>query len=168
MKPRSKASNNLLASSNLLAGSLALAVAACSPGGEPPAIAVSDVWARETAPGQGAAAIYLTIVNTGAGRDRLATVDSALGEARLHTSSSADGVSRMRPLDDGLEIGPRSTVALRPGATHIMLTGLKQPLRSGGAGIGLILSFERSGRRPVAVRVVGAGSEPHGGHGMAM
>ena len=152
----------------LFAPALALALLGCSPTDESAAdIAVSNGWTREIAPGQSAAAIYLTIANRGEGGDRLITVAAAQGEATLHSSSSADGVARMRPLADGLKIPPRSTVALKPRGTHIMLTGLKRPLRRGEA-IGLTLSFERSRQRPITIRVIEAGGEAHSGHGMTM
>ena len=146
---------------------MALALLACSPPEAAADISVSNGWTREIAPGQTAAAVYLTIANQGAGRDRLTAVQSAHGYASLHATSSAGGVARMRPLEDGLEIAPRSTVALKPGGTHIMLTGLKQrPAR--GETIDLTLQFERSGKRQIAIRVVGAGDDSHSSHGMSM
>jgi copper(I)-binding protein len=146
---------------------LAFALLSCSAPEQPADIAVSDGWTREIAPGQSAAAVYLTIANTGEGADRLADVESPQGEAALHETSSSGGVARMRPLEDGLAIGPRSRVELRPGGTHIMVTGLKQRPAQGET-FGLTLSFERSGKRPVAIRVVPAGGEAHAGHGMSM
>ena len=144
----------------ILAGSMVLALLGCSA-----EVAVSEGWARETAPGQSAAAVYATIVNEGGARDRLVTVEASRGEASLHSSSSAGGVARMRPLPDGLEIPARSTVELKPGGTHIMLIGLAQPLRRGQT-IDLTLGFERSGRRRIAIRVVNAGADTHAGHAM--
>jgi copper(I)-binding protein len=138
----------------------------CSPPADRPAeIALSNGWTREIAPGQSAAAVYLTIANTGEGSDRLVAVDTAQGQATLHSTSSADGIARMRPLPDGLEIGPRSTVELRPGGAHVMLTGLSQRPPT-GASIALNLNFERSGKRPIAIRVVPAsGGDGHSGQG---
>ena len=144
---------------------MALALFACSSPKAPAAIRVGDGWAREIAPGQTAAAIYLTIANKGAGSDRLTAVKFPLGEASLHATSSADGIARMRPLSDGIEIAGGSSVELKPGGTHIMVTGLRQR-PSPGETIPLTLVFERSGERPVAVRVVGAGDDAHSSHGM--
>jgi copper(I)-binding protein len=73
----------------------------------------------------------------------------------------------MRPVTDGLAIAPRSTVQLKPGGTHIMLTGLRQRL-SAGDTIALTLSFERSGNRPIAIRVLPAGDEGGAHDGMRM
>jgi copper(I)-binding protein len=138
----------------------------CSGNEQPAEIAVSDSWTREIAPGQSAAAVYLKIANSGAGSDRLIGVEAGQGEASLHSTTSSGGVSRMRPLEGGIEIAPRSTVELKPGGTHIMLTGLAtRP--AAGQSIGLTLRFERSGEQPVSIRVVPAASgDGHAGHGM--
>ena len=147
---------------------MAVALLSCSSPEQPAAdIAVSDGWSRVIAPGQSAAAVYLTITNTGEGPDRLVQVESAQGDAALHETSSSGGVARMRALDGGLEIGPRSRVELKPGGTHIMVTGLKQRPAQGQT-FGLTLGFERSGKRPIAIRVVAAGGEGHAGHGTSL
>lgn len=153
----------------LIASASALALLSCSsPNPRPADIAVSNGWTREIAPGQSAAAVYLTITNKGDGGDRLVDVEAGQGDATLHTTSSADGVARMRPIEGGLEIGPRSKVELKPGGTHIMLTGLKQRLHAGGT-LELALGFERSGKRPIAIRNVPAGgADSHSAHGMRM
>lgn len=153
-----------MARRTFIAASLALALLSCSaPDQRPAEVTVSNGWTREIAPGQSTAAVYLTIANKGVGSDRLVDVESAQGDATLHQTSSLDGVARMRPLEDGLEIAPRSTVELKPGGTHIMVTGLKQrPISA------LTLGFERSGKRTVAIRVVAAGGDAHSGHGMSM
>jgi copper(I)-binding protein len=54
-----------------------------------------------------------------------------------------NGVMRMRPLE-GLDVPKDGTVELKPGGTHVMLMGLKQPLQS-GATLELDLKFEKSG-----------------------
>lgn len=152
-----------MAGRTFLAAATALALLACSaPDQRPADITISNGWTREIAPGQSTAAVYLTIANKGEGSDRLVDVELAQGEATLHQSSSSDGVARMRPLTDGLEIAPRSTVELKPGAMHIMVSGFKQrPISA------LTLGFERSGKRTATIRVVpAAGGDPHSGHGM--
>ena len=145
---------------------MALALLSCSAEEGHAEISVANGWTRQIAPGQSTAAIYLTIANRGDGGDRLVRVEAAQGEAALHRSSSAGGVARMRPLENGLEIGARSTMKLMPGGTHIMMTGLTQPARPGET-FGLTLGFERSGKRRVSIRVVRAdGDGLHSGHGM--
>ena len=60
----------------------------------------------------------------------------------------------MRPLADGLAIPARSTVELKPGGTHIMLTGLQAGAARRPDHRARRCGFARSGQRPVAVRVV--------------
>jgi copper(I)-binding protein len=43
----------------------------------------------------------------------------------------SNGVMKMRPVEGGLEIKPGQTVTLKPGGYHIMLEGLKAPLKAG-------------------------------------
>lgn len=66
----------------------------------------------------------------------------------------------MRPLE-GLDIPAQSTVQLKPGGTHIMVTGVKQPLIA-GSSFPLALHFERSGKRTVTVSVRPATAEGAG------
>jgi copper(I)-binding protein len=147
-----------------MVGAMALALQCCSAEEGRAEISVANGWTRQIAHGQRTGAVYLTIANRGDGGDRLVSVEAAQGEAALHSSSSAGGVARMRPLENGLEIGARSTMKLMPGGTHIMLAGIKQPAIPGET-FGLTLGFERSGKRRVSIRVVRADGDGLG-HGM--
>lgn len=130
-------------------------------------ISVADGWMREIAPGQTAAAAYVTIKNDGDGDDRLVGVRAHVGEATLHSSSSSGGVARMRPIGDGLEIPAHSTVELKPGETHIMLTGLQRSL-SAGQKVDASLKFAKSGERLIVIRVMPAAAGNSHPHGMKM
>ena len=126
-----------------------LLLASC--GAEPqPSIDVEEAWARAAAPGRSASAAYFTIANSG-GEDRLLSVSSPAGQASLHLTSMDGGVMRMRPLE-ALDVAAGATVRLEPGGTHVMLTGLEQPLGAGSA-LPLDLKFERSGERRVNASV---------------
>ena len=144
----------------------ALLLMSCGGGGQPN-ITVANGWTREVAPRQSAAAAYVTISNGGNGADRLIGAESPVSaEATLHSSLSSDGVARMRRIDGGVKIPANSTISFEPGGNHIMLTGLKRPLRAGETAE-LTLVFEKSGRRPIALRVLPATTEGHS-HGMTM
>lgn len=132
----------------------AVLLASCD-AGAPPSISVADAWARATGPGQSSTAAYLTVRNSG-GSDSLLSVSSPAGAASLHSTSMTDGIMRMRHLE-ALEVPAGSTVTLEPGATHVMLTGLKTPIAA-GSSFPLTLSFERSGERRVTVTVRPASS----------
>ena len=141
-----------------LAFVLAFALAGCGREQAAPDLKLSNGWARETVPGQNAAAAYLTIVNNGAGSDRLLGVSSeAARHAMLHSTSMDGGVMRMRHLSDGLAIPSKAAVELSPGRTHIMLTGLKQSLHSGQT-ITIRFDFERSADRAFEVKILDAAS----------
>ena len=143
----------------------ALLLLSCNGGGAPD-ISITNGWTREVAPGQSMASAYVLIANRGDGADKLVGADSPVAtRATLHSSSSADGIARMRPIAGGLEIPAHSTVAFKPGGNHIMLEGLKQPLKAGQT-IELTLAFDKSGRRAIAVLVLPATAEDM--HGMSM
>jgi hypothetical protein len=130
----------------------ALLFASCAPKkSEPPRISISGAWSRATVAGQSTAAAYLTIANNGDGDDRLLQVSSPVGQASLHSSSMDNGVMRMRPLAN-LDVPAHSAVELKPGGTHIMIMGVKQPLAA-GSSFPLMLKFDRSGERTVTVAV---------------
>lgn len=133
----------------------ALLLASCKPASAPPAVSVDGVWARATVPGQSGSAAYFTIRNAG-GEDKLLTVSSPGADASLHSTSMDNGVMRMRPLQ-ALDIPANGTVELKPGGTHVMLMGLKQPLQAGSA-LELDLKFEKSGERKVMAEVRPASS----------
>jgi copper(I)-binding protein len=102
-------------------------------------------WVRPTVPAQTASAAYLTIRNAGPGRDRLLSISTpAAARASLHSTSMAGGLARMRGVGP-LPIAARQTIAMSPGRLHVMLSGLKAPLRP-GQKVPLTLRFEHAGR----------------------
>ena len=128
----------------------AILLASCTPKSAAPVISIDGAWARATLPGQMSSAIYFAVRN-GGGEDRLLSVSATAGEASLHSTSMTDGVMRMRPLQ-ALDIPSNSKVELKPGATHVMLMGLKAPLAAGST-FPLDIRFEKSGERKVTVTV---------------
>ncbi len=111
----------------LLAGCLLAAGAARADG-----VAVEDAWLRLPPPVAENAAVYLTIRNDS---------DAAIGivgaaapglarRAMIHAMTMAGGRMRMQALDR-LRIPPHGKARLAPGGMHLMLMGLKRPLRAG-------------------------------------
>ena len=92
-------------------------------------VTVSNAWVRATVPGQQVAGAYLEISSI-----ENATLVSAKSPAaknvEIHVMSMEAGMMSMRQLDR-LELPAGKTVALAPGGYHLMLTGLKQPLKKG-------------------------------------
>ena len=58
----------------------------------------------------------------------------------------------MAPVDGGVEIAPGKTVKFAPGGLHVMLIGLKQPLKNGDH-FPLTLHFQKSGEAQLQVEV---------------
>jgi len=118
-------------------------------------VEVKNAWARAT-PGKAEnGAAYLTVESpTG---DRLTAVSTPVAsKAELHTMTMEGGVMKMRPLT-GIDLPAGQPVTLKPGSDHIMLLGLKQPLRPGDS-VPLTLTFAKGGRREVNATVEKAGA----------
>jgi copper(I)-binding protein len=117
-----------------------------------PQVTVSLAWARALNSVKLPAAAYFTIANAGGGADRLVAAASPVAEhAELMENATEHGVMEMRGLD-GLTIEPGQSAVLKPGGLHLMLTGLKQPLRTGDS-FPLFLTFAKAGTREVMVKV---------------
>ena len=116
------------------------------------AIAIGHPWARATAPGQPIGGAYLTLDNQGAAADRLLGAGTAVAErVELHSMTMDGDVMRMRTLD-AVDLPAGRGVAFKPGATHLMLVGLKAPLKAGDR-FALKLRFEKAGEVEVVVNV---------------
>jgi copper(I)-binding protein len=145
----------------LIATALTLgSILASTPGVLANDVMVKGAFARASAvPTAKAGAVYMTLSNHSSAPDKLLkiTTESALS-AEVHESAENDGVATMRPIE-GLEIPAGGSVELKPGGYHIMLMGLKAPLKKGGM-IMLQLKFEHAG--PVDVMAhVGDVAEEH-------
>lgn len=121
-------------------------------------IAVEQAWARATAGSATTGAAFLRIANRGAADDRLLAVEcSASDRATIHSGTRAGAVMQMRPAAEGLTIAAGTVLDLRPGGDHIMLTGLRQPLRRGET-VPLTLIFDKAGRVETQLVVAAAGA----------
>jgi hypothetical protein len=121
-------------------------------------IKVDQVWARATPGTAKTGAIYLTITNTGATPDTFeGTASTPVADhADLHEEKMANGVMEMRPVKS-LTIAPGKSVTLEPNGYHIMLTGLKGPLKEGQT-VPLTLTFDHAGKQQVTASVAKVGA----------
>jgi periplasmic copper chaperone A len=95
-------------------------------------LTITQPWARATPKGASTGAAYLTVTNSGSEAARLSCASSAAAaKCQIHEMAMDNGVMKMRPVEGGLEIKPGQTVTLKPGGYHIMLEGLKAPLKAG-------------------------------------
>ncbi|MBV8746083.1 MAG: copper chaperone PCu(A)C [Xanthobacteraceae bacterium] len=136
------------------------------------ALQITQPWSRATPKGAEVAGAYLKITNTGTTPDRLLGGSSPVaGRFEIHEMSMDKGVMKMRPVQGGLEIKPGESVELKPGAYHVMMLDLKQPLKKGDH-VKATLNFEKAGSVDIEYNVVGVGETPaaaapgQGGGGM--
>ena len=104
-------------------------------------VTVKDAWVRAPAPGQKVAGAYMELES----RTDLvltAVASPAAASAELHSMSVQEGVMRMRPVAR-IELPPGKAVKLAPGGLHIMLIGVKQPLKPGDK-VPLTLTVQRA------------------------
>jgi copper(I)-binding protein len=129
-------------------------------------IQVERAWSRASAGQARSGAAYMTLVNQGQAPDRLVGAVSAVAEkAELHSHVMDGEVMRMRPIA-AIEVNPGEPSVLKPGGLHVMLIGLKAPLKAGESFM-LDLVFEKAGtvRVKVAIGAAGAREPGHAGHG---
>jgi copper(I)-binding protein len=126
-------------------------------------IAVDHAWARPTIGSSTTSAAYFTVTDTGAA-DRLISVTTPVASrAEVHESFSENGVMKMRAVP-GVALDPGKPVHFAPGGYHVMLMGLKQPLKPGDS-FPITLRFEHAPEMTVSVTVQQVAGP---GHGMQM
>jgi len=143
-----------------LALSLAFAVPAFAQ------VTVADPWVRGTVAGQGATGAFMTLTSP-ADASLVAAASPVAKVVEIHEMKMEGGVMQMRAMDK-LALPAGRPVELKPGGYHVMLMGLKEPLKA-GAIVPVTLTVEdRSGKRQTVevkatVRAL-AGTEPPAKH----
>lgn len=129
-----------------------------------------DGWARPTVAGQPVGGAYVQLRNAGNAADRLLGASTSAAErVELHSMQMSGDVMRMRQVD-AIELPAGATVDLAPGGLHLMLMGLKAPLRAGDK-LPLVLRFEKAGEVKTELLVdnraapAAASGHMHGGQG---
>ncbi|HZK99369.1 MAG TPA: copper chaperone PCu(A)C [Caulobacteraceae bacterium] len=106
---------------------------------------IGHPWSLPTPPGAPTAAGYLTITNVGAAPDRFLGGETPLAvRFEIHRMTMDGGIMRMRPIVGGLPVEPGKTLRFDPSGYHLMLIGLKRPLKVGD-DIPATLRFARAG-----------------------
>jgi copper(I)-binding protein len=77
-------------------------------------------------------------------------------KVQFHKETEENGVAHMRQMSV-VDIAPEGTVTLKPGDMHMMLVGLKQPLKEGET-VPLTLTFEKAGKIDVTASVAKVGA----------
>ena len=133
---------------------------------------LTQPWARATPKGASTGAAYVTITNSGGKTERLSCASSpAAATCQIHEMAMDKGVMKMRPVQGGLEIKPGQTVTLKPGGYHMMLEGLKAPLKTGDNLEATLTSSDGASVKvefPIAAIGAPAPGAAPGGDGMKM
>jgi copper(I)-binding protein len=109
-------------------GSVLLTVASLSATAE--SVLVNDPYVREPVPGRSMSAAFMTLTNTSDQAQRLVSVSAPWASSiEIHTHLHEDGVMKMRQIES-LEVPAGESVTLEPGGLHLMLFGLKTPLKN--------------------------------------
>lgn len=117
---------------------------------------IDHPYATPTRPGQTTGAVYFRAVkNLGPDNDRLLSARTAgATSVEPHRMETDSDVMRMRAVP-AIELPAKTEVRLRHGTAqdhHLMLRGLKAPLREGDR-FSMTLTFERAGEHEVVVWV---------------
>jgi copper(I)-binding protein len=117
---------------------------------------VANAWVRATSAPQQPAGGYLTITSARGGK--LVAVSSPAGMTEMHEMAMDGTVMRMRQVN-AIDLPAGKPVELKPGGLHLMLMGLKAPLKKGDQ-VPLTLRFEKAGEVKVELKVEAATPSP--------
>lgn len=112
---------------------------------------IEHPWSRATATGASVGGGYMVIVNSGKADALIGASSPVAARVEMHSSSTEGGMMKMRQLQR-IELPAGGTVRLAPGALHLMLVGLKQPLVE-GSKVPLVLRFAAAGEQRVELKI---------------
>jgi copper(I)-binding protein len=119
---------------------IAVMAGACSGRRAQPPLEVRDAWARpaDSAATTGA---YFVLLNHDSVVATLSAESSPSAEsASLHETMDMGGTMHMMALESPIAIAPGDSLVLRPGARHLMVSGLTRRLVAGDT-LPLVLTF---------------------------
>jgi copper(I)-binding protein len=120
---------------------------------KPSGLALSGPQVRASLGASPNTAAYLTITNASDKPDTLlsAACDCA-GMVMIHRSEMKNGMSTMADAD-AVVVPPRGQAVLSPGGLHLMVMGLKHPLKAGGTQR-FTLTFAHAGQIQADFKIV--------------
>ncbi len=127
---------------------------------------IEHPWARASAGPARNSAAFMTIHNSGEADRLIAASGDVAARVELHTHLMEGDVMKMRQVE-AVDVPAGGMATLQPGGFHVMLIGLKQPLKEGDS-FPLTLTFEKAGEvtLEVAVEAIGSmGGMQHNGMG---
>ena len=113
-------------------------------------VAVSGAWIRATASGQDSAAVSMHVTSQRDARF-IAASSPVSASAEIHTMTHENGMMRMRQIE-ALTLPAKKDIAIGDG-DHIMLIGLKHPLKAGDSvPLTLTVEFADKSKEKVTVK----------------
>jgi periplasmic copper chaperone A len=123
-------------------------------------IQVTGAWSRATPGTAKNGAVFLEIKSGPDVADKLLSVTGSVADnIEIHNHINDNGIMQMRRVD-AVELSDSGSTKFVPGGYHVMLLGLKQPLKAGET-FKLQLTFEKAGSIEADI-VVRANSAAHG------
>lgn len=118
---------------------------------------ISRPWARAATTAENMGGGFFTVENKGNEADRLVGASTPAAEkVEIHAIKVVGPDIKMRPVENGLALPPRTTITLKPRGYHLLLKGLKAPLVA-GAKLAVELTFEKAGTRTVEMEIQAPG-----------
>jgi copper(I)-binding protein len=121
--------------------------AACSSGA--PQIVIEEPEAKLSPVILGVASVFMKIVNSGNGDDRLV---SARADIPGTLTELHDEEDRKMKTVTGMDIPGNGTLVLKPGGQHLMIFRLPRTMQA-GSELTLVLNFKRSGERRALIKL---------------
>lgn len=115
-----------------------------------PVVKIDDPWVRATVAPQKATGAFMQL--TSAKPAKVVAASSPVAAVvEIHEMKMDDGVMKMRAVD-ALPLPAGQAVALKPGSYHVMLMGLKAPIKAGET-VPLTLTVEGEDKQRTTVEI---------------
>jgi copper(I)-binding protein len=126
---------------------------------------ISNAFARASAGPARNGAVFLTVKNHAKQADILLSATTDVAKiAQLHGHTMKNGMMYMAQAEGGITVPSGGMAQLKPGGHHVMLMGLKAPLKK-GEKITVTLTFKKAGEMMVNVPILGVGAKSALEHG---
>jgi len=125
-----------------------------------PDVMVHQAWVRAVPPSSRMSAAYMVLNNGTADDDHLLSAESDVAKnVELHNVRKKDGMMEMYQVKS-IGIPARGSQELKPGSYHVMLIGVKRPLKVGDE-VELTLNFMHAGAVTITAPVQDGGMMMH-------
>ena len=125
---------------------------------------ISAPWTSPTTAADKSAAVFMTVMNHRRDDVVLLEIKTPIAaKAIIHSVVTKDGEPVMEAMTKGLPLAKHQIVRMEPGGMHVMLMGIKEPLKD-GAEIPMTLVFDKAGPIDIQVKVSKTITAPRGSH----